>query len=220
MRAACPHRINGYYNTVPAVPTTGFGNRERRERLGTAIEKYRFFQQACSGTLVRKARKTAAFPFPVTVIERGVSGHPLSLQTTGRAKDSDYAQREDHTEPLFDTPASAPSGTASIVGRIGPVACHAAAWREPAAALGAGSPRASVFRPDRSDLISFGCIPSGPYISGAAGLATMAVTSSTTADGFAAAIVGEKGSVTDPETGEVIGPPKKKGEAAAPKYAF
>ncbi|KQZ65561.1 hypothetical protein ASD67_00120 [Sphingopyxis sp. Root1497] len=63
-------------------------------------------------------------------------------------------------------------------------------------------------------------IPGGPYISGAAGLATMAVTSSTMADGFAEALIGEKGSVTDPETGEVIGPPKKKGEAAAPKYAF
>lgn len=56
-------------------------------------------------------------------------------------------------------------------------------------------------------------LPGGTYISGAAGLATMAVTSSTTADAFAETLIGEKGSVTDPETGEITGPPKKKGEA-------
>lgn len=56
-------------------------------------------------------------------------------------------------------------------------------------------------------------IPGGSYISGAAGLATMAVTSTTTADAFAEKLIGEKGSVTDPETGEVTGPPKKKGAA-------
>lgn len=54
-------------------------------------------------------------------------------------------------------------------------------------------------------------IPGGSYISGAAGLATMAVTSSTTADGFAELVVGEKGSQTDPETGKITGPPKEKG---------
>lgn len=56
-------------------------------------------------------------------------------------------------------------------------------------------------------------IPGGSYISGAAGLATMAVTSTTTADAFAEKLIGEKGSVTDPETGEITGPPKKKGAA-------
>lgn len=67
-------------------------------------------------------------------------------------------------------------------------------------------------------------IPGGSYISGAAGLATMAVTSTTTADAFAEKLIGEKGSVTDPATGEIIGPPKKKGEAKAAeaksKYAL
>lgn len=157
MRAACSHCINGYYDTVPVVPISCFGNRERRERLGTAIEKYRFSQIGCSGTVAPEARKTAAFPFPVTVIERGVSGHPLSLQTTGRAKDSDHAEREHRNEPHFDPPASAPSGTASIVGRIGPVARNAPAWREPLAAAGARSPRASILRTDRTDLNSPGC---------------------------------------------------------------
>lgn len=52
-------------------------------------------------------------------------------------------------------------------------------------------------------------IPGGSYISGAAGLATMAVTSTTTADAFAEKLIGEKGSQTDPETGKIIGPPKK-----------
>ena len=43
----------------------------------------------------------------------------------------------------------------------------------------------------------------------------------TAADSFAGAIVGEKGSQTDPETGEITGPPKKKmGEAAPSKYGF
>lgn len=54
-------------------------------------------------------------------------------------------------------------------------------------------------------------LPGGTYLSGAAGLATMAVTSTTTADAFAMKLIGEKGSVTDPETGEITGPPKKKG---------
>lgn len=62
-------------------------------------------------------------------------------------------------------------------------------------------------------------IPGGSYISGAAGLATMAVTSTTTADAFAEKLIGEKGSVTDPETGEITGPPKKKGkDDVASKY--
>lgn len=56
-------------------------------------------------------------------------------------------------------------------------------------------------------------IPGGSYISGAAGLATMAVTSTTTADAFAEKLIGEKGSQTDPETGEIVGPPKKKKDA-------
>jgi len=52
-------------------------------------------------------------------------------------------------------------------------------------------------------------LPGGSYISGAAGLATMAVTSTTTADAFAEKLIGEKGSQTAPETGEITGPPKK-----------
>lgn len=64
-------------------------------------------------------------------------------------------------------------------------------------------------------------LPGGTYISGAAGLATMAVTSSTTADGFAESLIGEKGSPTDPETGQVKGPPKTKPPAkTANKYAL
>lgn len=58
-------------------------------------------------------------------------------------------------------------------------------------------------------------IPGGAYISGTAGLATMAVTSTTTADAFAEKLIGEKGSQTDPETGKIIGPPKKRGAAKA-----
>lgn len=54
-------------------------------------------------------------------------------------------------------------------------------------------------------------VPGGPIVQGLAGSGTMAVTSSTAADGFAEAVIGEKGSSTDPETGEITGPPKKKG---------
>lgn len=47
------------------------------------------------------------------------------------------------------------------------------------------------------------------------------MTSTTTADTFAEKLIGEKGSVTDPETGEITGPPKKKGGSdAASKYGF
>lgn len=67
-------------------------------------------------------------------------------------------------------------------------------------------------------------LPGGAYLSGAAGLATMAVTSTTTADAFAEKLIGEKGSVTDPETGEITGPPTKnappKDKEAKAKYAF
>lgn len=64
-------------------------------------------------------------------------------------------------------------------------------------------------------------LPGGAYLSGAAGLATMAVTSTTTADAFAEKLIGEKGSVTDPETGDVIGPPKKKDkDDEASKYVL
>ncbi|MBU0865064.1 MAG: hypothetical protein KKA44_17915 [Alphaproteobacteria bacterium] len=67
-------------------------------------------------------------------------------------------------------------------------------------------------------------LPGGAYLSGAAGFATMAVTSTTTADAFAEKLIGEKGSITDPETGEVTGPPKKnappKDKEAETKYAF
>ena len=64
-------------------------------------------------------------------------------------------------------------------------------------------------------------LPGGAYLSGAAGLATMAVTSTTTADAFAENLIGEKGSVTDPETGDITGPPKKRSKPdARTKYAI
>lgn len=65
-------------------------------------------------------------------------------------------------------------------------------------------------------------LPGGAYLSGAAGFATMAVTSTTTADAFAEKLIGEKGSVTDPETGEITGPPKAKSgriNSTAERYA-
>ncbi len=49
----------------------------------------------------------------------------------------------------------------------------------------------------------------------------MAVTLTTTADAFAEKLIGEKGSVTDPETGEITGTPKKRSKLdAGTKYAM
>lgn len=155
MRLACHLRQKRYYDTsfvaVP-VPATCIGSSESRERHRMNIEKQRFSITAPKRGYLKNRQKTAVPGPRQTVIERGVSGHPLSLQTTGRAKDSDHAEREHRNEPHFNPPASAPSGTASIVGRIGPVARDAVAWREPPAASGTGSPRAPVFRSDRVDL--------------------------------------------------------------------
>lgn len=85
------------------------------------------------------------------LIERGVSGHPLSLQTSGR-KDSDHADDEfsNRTRSL-NAPAS-PSGTTSTVGCRGSLAGIAAPRRKPFAASRARPPRAPLFRTDRADL--------------------------------------------------------------------
>ncbi len=67
-------------------------------------------------------------------------------------------------------------------------------------------------------------VPGGPIVGPILGGSMMAISSPQAGKEAAELVVGEKGSETDPETGEVIGPPKKKGAAkdadAKSKYAF
>lgn len=64
-------------------------------------------------------------------------------------------------------------------------------------------------------------LPGGPVVGPVLGGGIMAGTSPQAATEAATLAVGEKGSQTDPETGEVTGPPKKKKAAAQEsKYAF
>lgn len=67
-------------------------------------------------------------------------------------------------------------------------------------------------------------LPGGPIVGPVLGGGIMAGTSPQAGKEAAELVVGEKGSVTDPVTGEITGPPKKKGAAkdkeAANKYAF
>jgi hypothetical protein len=66
-------------------------------------------------------------------------------------------------------------------------------------------------------------LPGGPIVGPVLGGGIMAGTSPQAAAEAATLVVGEKGSQTDPETGEVVGPPKKKkseGDKTESKYAF
>lgn len=66
-------------------------------------------------------------------------------------------------------------------------------------------------------------LPGGPIVGPVLGGGIMAGTSPVAGKTAAELVVGEKGSVTDPVTGEVVGPPKKKkseGEKTESKYAF
>lgn len=66
-------------------------------------------------------------------------------------------------------------------------------------------------------------LPGGPIVGPVLGGGIMAGTSPQAAAEAATLVVGEKGSETDPETGEVIGPPKKKkseAEKTQSKYVF
>lgn len=65
-------------------------------------------------------------------------------------------------------------------------------------------------------------LPGGPIVGPVLGGGIMAGTSPIAGKTAAEMVVGEKGSVTDPETGEVVAPPKKKGEGqkTESKYAF